>query len=157
MSAFAWEYSPILHSWRAKLRRERGRWSPVRPIWPAGARLVHRRTSCSTKRLFPARVPAERDGASVAVLRKSPSSSGRDSCSAEGVRAAVISGQGFTISSRWMFSPELESGEAVSVLDEWSLPPMDLWMIYASGRLTTTKARAFAKWFEGLFADRRLR
>jgi DNA-binding transcriptional LysR family regulator len=71
---------------------------------------------------------------------------------AEGVRAAVISGQGFTISSRWMFAPELESGEVVSVLDEWSLTPMDLWMIYPSGRLTTTKARAFVKWFEGLIA-----
>ena len=63
--------------------------------------------------------------------------------SAEGVRAAVVAGQGFAISSRWMFAPELASGAVVSVLDEWTLPSLDLWVIYPSGRLTSTKARAF--------------
>ena len=71
---------------------------------------------------------------------------------AEGVRAAVITGQGFAIASRWMFSPELESGEVVSILNDWSLPPLDLWVIYPSGRLTSTKARAFIKWFGGIIA-----
>jgi DNA-binding transcriptional LysR family regulator len=71
---------------------------------------------------------------------------------AEGVRAAVISGQGFAIASRWMFTPELESGEVVSILNDWTLPPLDLWVIYPSGRLTSTKARAFVKWFEGITA-----
>jgi len=67
---------------------------------------------------------------------------------AEGVREAVLTGQGLAISSRWMFAPELRSGEVVPVLKEWSLPPMDLWVIYPSGRLTSTKARAFVNWFE---------
>lgn len=67
---------------------------------------------------------------------------------AEGVRAAVIGGQGFAIASRWMFTPELESGEVVTILKEWTLPPLDLWVIYPSGRLTSTKARVFMKWFE---------
>ena len=67
---------------------------------------------------------------------------------AEGVREAVLAGQGFAIASRWMFAPELASGEVVPVLEEWSLPPMDLWVIYPSGRLTSAKARAFVKWFE---------
>jgi DNA-binding transcriptional LysR family regulator len=67
---------------------------------------------------------------------------------AEGVREAVLAGQGFAITSRWMFAPELKSGEVMSVLDEWTLPPMDLWVIYPSGRLTSAKARAFIKWFE---------
>jgi DNA-binding transcriptional LysR family regulator len=71
---------------------------------------------------------------------------------AEGVRTAVISGQGFAIASRWMFTPELESGEVVSILNDWRLPPLDLWVIYPSGRLTSTKARAFVKWFEGIIA-----
>ena len=71
---------------------------------------------------------------------------------AEGVRAAVISGQGFAIASRWMFAPELQSGEVVSILNDWTLPPLDLWVIYPSGRLTSTKARAFVKWFEGIIA-----
>ncbi len=67
---------------------------------------------------------------------------------AEGVREAVLSGQGLAISSRWMFAPELVSGEVAPVLEEWSLPPIDLWVIYPSGRLTSAKARAFVKWFE---------
>lgn len=69
---------------------------------------------------------------------------------AEGVREAVLAGQGFTITSRWMFAPELASGAVVPVLKEWTLPPMELWVIYPSGRLTSTKARAFVKWFEGI-------
>jgi len=67
---------------------------------------------------------------------------------AEGVRAAVIAGLGFSISSRWMFAPELESGAVVPLLKEWRLPSIDLWVIYPSGQLTSAKARAFVKWFE---------
>lgn len=67
---------------------------------------------------------------------------------AEGVREAVLADQGFAIASRWMFTPELKSGEVASVLDEWTLPSMDLWVIYPSGRLTSAKARAFIRWFE---------
>lgn len=71
---------------------------------------------------------------------------------AEGVRAAVFAGQGFAISPRWLFAPELESGEVISVLDEWSLPPIDLWVIFPSARLTSTKARTFMKWFEKMLS-----
>jgi DNA-binding transcriptional LysR family regulator len=67
---------------------------------------------------------------------------------AEGVREAVLAGQGLAISSRWMFAAELQAGEVVSLLNEWTLPAMDLWAVYPSGRLTSTKARAFVKWFE---------
>ena len=72
---------------------------------------------------------------------------------AEGVREAVLAGQGFAIASRWMFTPELKSGEVVSILEEWTLPPMDLWVIYPSGRLTSAKARAFVKWFEKIITQ----
>jgi DNA-binding transcriptional LysR family regulator len=74
---------------------------------------------------------------------------------AEGVREAVLAGQGFAVSSRWMFAPEPESGEVVRVLQEWALPPMELWVIHPSGRLTSTKARAFVKWFESTFSKMR--
>jgi DNA-binding transcriptional LysR family regulator len=67
---------------------------------------------------------------------------------AEGVREAVLAGQGFAIASRWMFAPELKSGEVVSILEEWTLPAIDLWVIYPSGRLTSAKARTFIRWFE---------
>jgi DNA-binding transcriptional LysR family regulator len=72
---------------------------------------------------------------------------------AEGVREAVLAGQGFSITSRWMFSPELASGAVVPVLKEWSLPPMELWVVYPSGRLTSTKARAFVNWFEPMVSN----
>lgn len=71
---------------------------------------------------------------------------------AEGVREAVLAGQGFAITSRWMFAPELASGTVLPVLQEWTLPPMELWVIYPSGKLTSTKARAFTKWFETIIA-----
>src|SRR5207253_7979865 len=44
---------------------------------------------------------------------------------AEGVREAVLTGQGFAVASRWMFAPEIASGEVVPVLEDWTLPPMD--------------------------------
>lgn len=72
---------------------------------------------------------------------------------AEGVREAVLAGQGFAIASRWMFAPELASGEVVNILDEWTLPPLDLWVVFPSGRLTSAKARAFIKWFEKMFSQ----
>jgi DNA-binding transcriptional LysR family regulator len=71
---------------------------------------------------------------------------------AEGVRAAIIAGQGFAISARWMFAPELETGEVVPVLDDWTLPSIDLWVLYPSGRLTSTKARTFVKWAEKMIS-----
>src|SRR6202167_3939059 len=72
---------------------------------------------------------------------------------AEGVREAVLAGQGFAIASRGMFAPELKSGEVVGIVDEWTLPAMDLWVIYPSGRLTSAKARAFIKWFEKIITS----
>ena len=71
------------------------------------------------------------------------------------MREAVLAGQGFAISSRWMFAAELESGEVVSVLNDWTLPAMALWVIYPSGRLTSTKPPAFIKWFEKIIATRK--
>jgi DNA-binding transcriptional LysR family regulator len=72
---------------------------------------------------------------------------------AEGVREAVLAGQGFAIASRWMFAPEIKSGEVVSILEEWKLPPIDLWVVYPSGRLTSAKARTFIKWFETIITQ----
>jgi DNA-binding transcriptional LysR family regulator len=72
---------------------------------------------------------------------------------AEGVREAVLAGQGFAITSRWMFAPELVSGALIRVLKEWTLPPMELWVIYPSGKLTSAKARAFVEWFQTTISE----
>lgn len=64
--------------------------------------------------------------------------------SAEGIRTAVLADMGLTIASHWMFAPELASGDVRTVLDDWTLDPINLWAVFPSGRLVSAKARAFA-------------
>jgi DNA-binding transcriptional LysR family regulator len=67
---------------------------------------------------------------------------------AEGVREAVISGLGLAVTSEWMFSPEIASGRVIRVLAGWSLPQVDLWAVFPTGRNVSMKARAFASFIE---------
>ena len=67
---------------------------------------------------------------------------------AEGVREAVFSDLGLTVSSEWMFSPELCSGRVRTALEDWSLPAIDLWAVFPTGRQASAKARAFATFIE---------
>jgi DNA-binding transcriptional LysR family regulator len=69
---------------------------------------------------------------------------------AEGVRAAVFADLGLTVSSEWMFVPELRSGTVRAVLEDWTLPPIDLWAVFPTGRRTSAKARAFVTFVEML-------
>jgi DNA-binding transcriptional LysR family regulator len=62
---------------------------------------------------------------------------------AEGIRAAVLAGLGLAVASEWMFSPELKSGEVRSVLNDWRLPPVELWAVFPAGRMVSAKTRAF--------------
>jgi DNA-binding transcriptional LysR family regulator len=66
---------------------------------------------------------------------------------AEGVREGVFAGLGFAIASEWMFAPELKSGAVKAVLNDWQLPPHDLWAVFP-GRQSSTKARVFASYIE---------
>ena len=72
---------------------------------------------------------------------------------AEGIRAAVLADMGLAVASDWMFGPELASGAVERVLPEWTLPPIDLWAVYPTGRLATAKARAFADFVETVLSD----
>ncbi|MEM5388156.1 LysR family transcriptional regulator [Paraburkholderia phymatum] len=72
---------------------------------------------------------------------------------AEGMRKAVLGGMGLAVASHWMFSPELASGEAQAVLTDWTLPPVDLWAVFPSGRLVTARARAFVAFVEEALAQ----
>ena len=67
---------------------------------------------------------------------------------AEGVREAVFSDLGLAISSEWMFAPELETGRVRRVLQDWVLPPINLWAVFPTGRQASAKARAFAGFIE---------
>lgn len=71
---------------------------------------------------------------------------------AEGVRVAVLAHLGVAMSSRWMFAAELESGEVCQLLEQWQLPPLDLWAVFPTGRLASAKARAFVDFVERLMA-----
>ena len=68
---------------------------------------------------------------------------------AEGTRAAVLAHMEVAIASDWMFAPELASGTVLRVLPEWTLPAIDLWADFPTGRLATAKARAFIEFIEG--------
>ena len=51
---------------------------------------------------------------------------------AEGVREAVLGGMGLAVASEWMFAPELKRGLVKAVLEEWTLPPMELCAVPAA-------------------------
>lgn len=72
---------------------------------------------------------------------------------AEGVREGVFAGMGLAVASEWMFAPELASGAVKTVLDGWSLPPVDLWAVFPTGRQASAKARAFASFIEAQISD----
>jgi DNA-binding transcriptional LysR family regulator len=68
---------------------------------------------------------------------------------AEGIREAVLAGLGLSIrGSEWMFTPELKSGTITEVLQDWSLPPGELWAGFPTGRKASAKARAFVTFME---------
>lgn len=70
---------------------------------------------------------------------------------AEGVRAAVLADLGLVVASEWMFGPELASGRVVRVLTDWTLPAMDLWAVFPTGRMASAKSRAFIAFVEEVF------
>ena len=72
---------------------------------------------------------------------------------AEGVREAVNSDMGLAVSSEWNFSPELRSGRVVAILQDWTLPMTSLSAVYPTGRLASTKARAFVSFVERFLGD----
>jgi DNA-binding transcriptional LysR family regulator len=67
---------------------------------------------------------------------------------AEAVREAVFAGMGLAVASEWMFGRELATGRVRRVLADWELPPVDLWVVFPSGRNASMKARAFANFIE---------
>jgi DNA-binding transcriptional LysR family regulator len=73
---------------------------------------------------------------------------------AEGVRAGVLADMGLAVTTEWMFAPELASGAVRRVLPEWTLPTIDLWAVFPSGRLVTAKAKVFADFIANIIAGR---
>jgi DNA-binding transcriptional LysR family regulator len=67
---------------------------------------------------------------------------------AEGLREAVNYDMGLAVALEWLFSPELRSGKVVPILEDWALPSGNLSAVYPTGRLASTKARAFVAFVE---------
>jgi DNA-binding transcriptional LysR family regulator len=68
--------------------------------------------------------------------------------SAVGVRGCVLADLGLVVASEWMFAPELEAKTVKPVLTDWSLPPVEAWAIFPTGRHASAKARVFASFVE---------
>jgi DNA-binding transcriptional LysR family regulator len=61
----------------------------------------------------------------------------------------VLADLGLSIGgSQWLFTPELKSRAVIAVLQDWSLPAMDLWALFPTGRQVSAKARAFTSFIE---------
>ncbi|MDD1138308.1 LysR family transcriptional regulator [Pseudomonas sp. TNT2022 ID233] len=73
---------------------------------------------------------------------------------AEGLREAVLAHQGLGLGSEWMFAPELASGAVKTVINDWVLPKQELWAVFPTGRMASTKARAFVEYVQGLLAKK---
>jgi len=73
--------------------------------------------------------------------------------SAEGMRAAVLGGMGLAITAEWVFARELAAGAVQTVLAEWTLPDVDLWVVLPTGRQVCAKARTFAAFVEAELRD----
>jgi DNA-binding transcriptional LysR family regulator len=71
---------------------------------------------------------------------------------ADGVRTAVLEHVGLAVGSAWMFDADLADGKVQTVLNDWSLPPLELWAVFPSGRMVTSKARAFVSFVEELLS-----
>ena len=71
---------------------------------------------------------------------------------AEGLREAVTCDLGLAVTSEWLFTPELKSGQVVPILQDWTLPTTSLSAVYPTGRLASTKARAFVSFVEEIMA-----
>jgi DNA-binding transcriptional LysR family regulator len=69
---------------------------------------------------------------------------------AEGLREAVNHDMGLAVALEWVFSPELKSGKVVEIFQDWALPPTNLSAVYPTGRLASTKARAFVSFVAGI-------
>jgi DNA-binding transcriptional LysR family regulator len=73
---------------------------------------------------------------------------------AESIRTAVFAHMGLTIASDWMFAPELADGRVCRLLQDWSLPTIDLWAVFPTGRLATAKARLFTEFIDAAMQGR---
>jgi DNA-binding transcriptional LysR family regulator len=62
-----------------------------------------------------------------------------------GVRSCVLADLGVAIASEWMFAPELRDKTVKAVLADWSLPPVEAWAIFPTGRQAECQGPSFCE------------
>jgi len=68
--------------------------------------------------------------------------------SATGVVACVTAGLGVATASIWMCAVALVSGEAVGILTDYALDPVEAYVVFPAGRRPSQRARAFSDYLE---------
>jgi DNA-binding transcriptional LysR family regulator len=68
--------------------------------------------------------------------------------SATGVVACAVAGLGVAIGSTWMCAEALASGAVVEILTDYTLDPIQAYVVFPTGRRPTQKARAFSDYLE---------
>ena len=66
----------------------------------------------------------------------------RDPASSRATERDIVAGLGIAVSSLWGCRTEIERGVLVRLLEEWTLPPVELHAVYHSGRRAATAVRA---------------
>jgi DNA-binding transcriptional LysR family regulator len=68
--------------------------------------------------------------------------------SATGVAACAVAGLGVATASIWMCADALASGEAVEILTDYALDPVQAYVVFPAGRRPSQRARAFSDHLE---------
>jgi DNA-binding transcriptional LysR family regulator len=72
--------------------------------------------------------------------------------SATGVVACAVAGLGVATASTWMCADALASGEAVEILTDYALDPVQAYVVFPAGRRPSQRARAFSDYLEQALA-----
>jgi DNA-binding transcriptional LysR family regulator len=72
--------------------------------------------------------------------------------SATGVVACAVAGLGVATASTWMCADALASGEAVEILTDYALDPVQAYVVFPAGRRPSQRARAFSDYLERALA-----
>ncbi|GKS75850.1 LysR family transcriptional regulator [Acidovorax sp. SUPP950] len=69
--------------------------------------------------------------------------------------AALVAGRGVGQITLFQAARQLERGDLVRLLPEWSIPPIPIYVVYPPNRHLSAKVRAFVDWAAELFASER--
>lgn len=71
--------------------------------------------------------------------------------------AAALAGMGVLQTLQFMAEPHFQSGALVQLLEDWSLEPNPIYIVYSPNRHLSTRVRVFVEWLVELFEAKGLR